>query len=143
MVNKKFIKRKISLIIEELEHLKEYSKFSFKEVVSDFKRQAVVERILERIINRAIDINQHLIGELQTEGKFPKTYKDTFLKLANLEIYPQEFAEGISKSVGTRNVLVHEYDEVDYSQIYSSIKDCLKDYQKYIQYIMDFVDSLE
>lgn len=142
MVNKEFIKRKIFLIEKEFEFLKEFSEFSFQEIVSDFKKQAIVERLMERIIMRAIDINQHLIAELSTEEMSPpKNYKETFLKLADLKIYPKEFAKNISKSVGTRNILVHQYDEIDYSQIYSSISDCLKDYYQYCDYILKFLEK--
>ena len=133
---------KVSLIEEELERLKEFSGFSFQEIASDFKKQAIIERLLERIINRAIDINQHLIAEtLPEEIQSPKSYRETFLKLAEIGVYPQEFAENISKSVGTRNVLVHDYNNVDYSKIYSSIKDCLRDYHQYCDYILKFLDT--
>lgn len=142
MVNKDFVKMKISLIEEELEKLKEFAKFSFQEIVSDFRKQAVIERLLERIINRAIDINQHLIAEiLPEEMQSPKSYRETFLKLAELRVYPKQFAEDIAKSVGTRNVLIHDYNEVDYSKIYSSIGDCLKDYHQYCNYILKFLEK--
>lgn len=143
MVNKDFIKRKVSLIEDELVHLKEFSEYSFEEIVSDFKKQAIVERLLERVITRALDINQHLIAELYKEEMSPpKSYKETFSELVELEVYPKDFAENISKSVGTRNILVHEYDEVDYSKIYSSVSDCLKDYRKYCDYILKFLEKI-
>jgi len=141
-VNKDFVKMKISLIGEEMERLKEFSGFSFQEIVTNFIRQATVERLLERIINRAIDINQHLIGELLPEEmQSPKSYKETFLKLAELGVYPKEFAESIAKSAGTRNILVHDYNNVDYSKIYSSVSDCLKDYHQYCDYILLFISE--
>ena len=133
---------KISLIGEELERLKEFSEFSFQEVVSDFRTQAVVERLLERIINRAIDVNQHLIAEtLPEEMQSPKSYKETFLKLAEIGVYPKDFSESIAKSAGTRNALVHDYNDVDYSKIYSSVSDCLKDYHQYCDYILKFLEK--
>lgn len=142
MVNKSFIRRKIDLIQTELQHLSEFKELSLKEIAKDYKKQAIVERLLERIIIRAIDINQHLIAELSTEKiKPPKNYKETFLKLAELGIYSKEFAKNISKSVGLRNILIHEYNKVDYSKIYSSIVDCLKDYHKYCQYVLKFLEK--
>lgn len=144
MVNKDFIRRKISLIQEELARLSELSKFSFKEISQDYLRQNAVERLLEKIIIRAIDINEHIISELaQKDTPAPKTYKETFLSLIKLNVYPENFALNISKSVGTRNILVHEYDEeIDYSMLYDSIADCLKDYHLYCEYIIKFIDSL-
>lgn len=52
---------------------------------------------------RAIDINEHLISELATgqEDKITRlTYRDTFLKLTALGIYPQTFAEQMATSAG-------------------------------------------
>ncbi len=55
----------------------------------------------------------------------------------------QAVVENISRSVGTRNKLVHEYDSVDQKQIYASIKDCLADYTQYCAYLLTFLHSRE
>lgn len=142
MINKEFITRKITLIQSEFPLLEELAKYSFNEIVSEPMKQAALERILEKIIMRAIDINQHIISELASKNTIvPKDYKETFLRLADFKIFPEEFADEISKSVGARNALAHEYDEVDYSKIYSSMKDCLRDYHQYCQYILDFLEK--
>lgn len=141
-VRKDLIQRKISLIQDDLEALSKLEKYSIEEIVSDFVRQAALERILERIITRAIDINEHLIAELsKADISSPKDYRETFLRLTDLKIYPAEFAQNIAKSVGTRNLLVHQYDEIDYGKIYHSVKDCLKDYGKYIDYILKIIEK--
>lgn len=105
-------------------------------------KEAALERTLEKIIMRAIDVNQHIIAELASKNTVvPKDYKETFSGLVEFKIFSKEFADEISKSVGTRNALAHEYDELDYSMIYSSMKDCLKDYHQYCQYILDFLEK--
>lgn len=140
MIRRDFINRKLSLIQDDLRKLTEFRKFSFKEIKEDFIKQAAVERLLERIISRALDINQHLIAELATSDTSPpKDYRQTFLRLVDFKIYPGKFAEEISKSAGTRNILVHEYDAVDYSLIYASIADCLKHYHRYCDYLVRFL----
>lgn len=142
MINEKFIKRKISLIQDDLAKFVDFAKYSFEEIASDYVKQAAIERFLERIINRAIDINQHLIVELATKGiSAPKDYTETFMILINLNVYPKEFGKEISKSVGTRNILVHEYDKTDQKLIYNSIADCLRDYHKYCNYILKFIEN--
>jgi len=116
--------------------------FSFDEIAADFMKQATVERLLERIISRAIDINEHIIreqGDLAISP--PKDYRETFIRLAELDIYPKDFADEIAKSVGTRNILVHEYDKVDYQRVYDSVKSCLKDYHAYLSYILTFLQK--
>ena len=87
MLNKEFIVRKINLIEGDLFYLKEFAQFSLVEIASDYKKQAVIERLIEKIISRAIDINQHIIGELGGEKSSPKSYKETFLELVDFDIY--------------------------------------------------------
>ncbi|GIX47740.1 MAG: hypothetical protein KatS3mg131_1951 [Candidatus Tectimicrobiota bacterium] len=144
-VNKPLVRRKLGLIAEELGRLLSFRDVSLEELLGDFIRQAAVERILERIINRAIDINEHLIAELATgeEDRITRlTYRDTFLMLADLGVYPRAFGESVARSVGLRNVLVHEYNTVDPAQVHSSIRSCLRDYERYIRYVEAFVERL-
>jgi uncharacterized protein YutE (UPF0331/DUF86 family) len=144
MLRKDFIKKKISLIQEELGNLVVFKEFTLEEVAGDFFKYNTLERLLEKIIIRAIDINQHIIGELADEKtKAPDSYRDTFTEIAKFEVYPKEFGEKISQSVGTRNILVHDYDDekTDYQKIYYSVDDCLKEYHKYCEYILEFLDK--
>lgn len=142
MINEKFIKRKLSLIQDDLAKFADFAKYSFEEISGDYVKQAAIERFLERIVNRAIDINQHLIAELTTkEISTPKDYTETFTILADLNVYSKKFSEEISKSVGTRNKLVHEYDKIDQRLIYDSIADCLRDYHQYCDYILKFIEN--
>lgn len=142
MLKKDLIQRKISLIQDDLAKLSQLSGFSIDEITADFLKQAAVERLLERIISRAIDINEHLIAELTTADIAPpKDYRETFFRLADLSVYPKEFAQEISKSIGTRNLLVHEYDKVDHEKVYGAISDCLRDYHQYIDHILKFLEN--
>ncbi len=145
MINEDFIFRKISLIQEELAKLADLAKFSFDEIAADFYKYNTLERLLEKIILRAVDINEHLLYELATKDiNAPKTYKETFTELSKLDIYPKEFGEKISRNVNMRNVLVHEYDEeMDYSKIYNSLSDCLEDYKKYCGHILKFLENIK
>jgi len=138
MLNKNFIEKKVALIEEDIYRLKNLSNISMKEIISSYEKQAVIERLIEKIITRAIDINQHLIKSLE-EKSIPDNYKDTFLILADLKIFSRKFGENISKSVGLRNILIHDYDKIDYNMLYLSIFDCISDYIKYCDYILKFL----
>lgn len=142
MINKEFIKRKISLIEDELAHLADLAPYSFDEIAGDYIKMAAAERFLERVVNRAIDINQHLITKYSVAGTpTPKDYTQTFTILSSFGVYPSDFGKEVSKSVGTRNTLVHEYDKTDQESIYGSIGDCLRDYHKYCSYVLEFLDK--
>lgn len=135
MVRREFVLRKLQLIADDLERLVQFKDETLASLTGDYVKLAAVERLLERIVMRAIDINEHLISELGTgEGKSTRlTYRDTFLLLAALGVYPQEFAEQIARSAGLRNILVHDYNDADRKIVHGSIKSCLQDYHQYVE----------
>lgn len=141
MLNQEFLIRKIKLIQEDLSHLEPVSKFSFNDIVSDPIKQSAVERYLERIVTRAIDINRHLIAEFGQGNEITRSYEDTFLRLADLKVLSNELAQKIAPSAGLRNVLVHEYDEVDPKLVYESIGEAINQYGEYCAAILKFVDQ--
>lgn len=143
MLRREFVERKLQLIAEELGRLASFRDVSLDELLGDEIRLAAVERILERIILRAIDVNEHLISALATgaeEKSTRLTYRDTFLKLADYGAYSAEFAERIAASAGLRNVLVHEYNDADHRIVHRSIQTALEQYTSYVELVQRFLE---
>jgi uncharacterized protein YutE (UPF0331/DUF86 family) len=141
MLDKEFIKRKIKLIQEELVHLEEFGHVSFDEVAKDFKNLAAVERVLEKIITRAIDINQHILAEKGKGTEAVRKYEQTFTDLADFGVYPEKFGRAIAPSAGLRNRLVHEYDNVDEKIVYNSVGEALSQYAQYCDFMLKFIEK--
>lgn len=144
MIRGEFIVRKLQLIADDLERLLRFKEESLESLKRDEIKLAAVERLLERIVMRAIDVNEHVISALSTgEGRPTRlTYRDTFLMLADLGVYPKDFAEQIARSAGLRNILVHDYNDADRKIVHDSIKSCLRDYHGYVEYVRAFLDRL-
>ncbi len=144
MVRREFVMRKLQLIAGDLERLFQFKDESLESLKNDEVRLAAVERLLERIVMRAIDVNEHLLSELGTgeEKSTRLTYRDTFLLLASIDVYPKDFAEKIARSAGLRNILVHDYNDADRRIIHSAIKTCLHDYHQYVESVRVFLDRL-
>lgn len=143
MINKDFIREKINLITRDLERLKVFSEKTFDEIADDFIKFSAVKNILMEIIGRGIDINEHLISNLALpESEAPKTYKDTFLGLVNINVLPNNFAQEISKSAGFRNAIVHEYNNIANNDIYGTIGEAIKQYTEYCEYILKFCANI-
>lgn len=140
-IDSRFIKRKIKLIEEDLLRLKQLDGFTVDEIAGDFYKYCTVERLLEVIIMRAVDINSHLIARLGIGIEKARGYMDTFIILGDLKILPKKFAEEIAQSAKFRNLLAHEYDELDIKQIHGSIAEGLTDFKKYCRHILDFLDK--
>jgi len=86
MLDKKFIKRKITLIQNELDNLLLIKETTIDDILKDPVKLAAMERFLERVINRALDINQHIIAENSQQA--PLTYKET-LPLWRILVFTQ------------------------------------------------------
>lgn len=95
MVRREFVARKLQLIADDLERLIQFKEETLASLTGDFVKLAAVERILERIVMRAIDVNEHLLSELPAgHGQTTRlTYRDTFLMITDIGV-----STGISPS---------------------------------------------
>lgn len=139
MIDREMVLKKTDVIQHDLARLSEFQDASFDELAKDYWKHKSVERVIEVVINEAIDINQHLIVK-SGKGSLPFDFKESFLLLVDLGVYPKEFAQTIAPSVGLRNILVHQYRELDEGIFYRSIKDCLAQYSAYCRYVLDYLN---
>lgn len=143
MLDINFIQRKIKLIQEDLSKLDKLGRYSFDKISKDFVIFGAVERYLEKIIMRAIDINQHIVAERGKGDEKIRGYEDTFYVISDLGVYGKEFAKKIAPSAGLRNRLVHEYNDTKQEIIYKSVGDAVKQYAEYCDYILKFLKKIK
>ena len=134
-LDEQLIHRKAKLVGSDLEKLQKYSELSEESYLSNEEAQLAVERLLERIIGRLIDINYHVLKEKY--GKLPIDYFDSFLEVAQLGVVKEDLAREVAKSTGLRNILAHEYDEIDNRKVYQAIKTALTQVPLYLQSILN------
>lgn len=133
-LDEQLIHRKVKLIEEDLQKLLPYQKRGEGAYLKDETAQLAVERLMERIIGRLIDVNYHLLKE--KFGKFPVDYFDSFLALSKEGVVSGDIARAVAKSVGLRNILAHEYDIIDPTQVYRAIGDALIQIPQYLQTLL-------
>ena len=100
-----------------------------------------VERLLQLIVDAAIDINTHIITRNNMET--PNDYQGTFAILARGDVMPTDFATRIANSVGLRNLLVHGYEKVERAKMLRDVTQNIGQYYEYVKYIYDFLDKQE
>ena len=66
---------------------------------------------------------------------------DSFIQAAKIGLFPLDFAREIAPSTGERNIIVHEYEEIDDGIVYDSIGYTLVMYEKYYRYIFKFIET--
>lgn len=141
MLNKDFVQRKLALNQKDLERLKEFTNIGLEEIIQDPGKHAACERYLERLIGRALDINQHIIAEKGSIAQEVMRYRETFLALAELGVYSKEFAEKIAPSAGLRNALVHDYNNIDPAVMRKSIGEAVNEFNDYARCVLEFIEK--
>lgn len=139
MIDKTLIVRKINLISEDLKALKPLAEMSLEAYKEYPVNEVLAERYLERMIGRMIDINYHLITELDNPP--PKDYYESFITLGRLKILGSNFAGQIAQSAGLRNRIAHEYDEIDEEKIYEGVKMAVRDMPFYLDAVYKFIQE--
>lgn len=89
----------------------------------------MVERLLERIVTRMIDVNYHLITS--TGQPPPSDYHASFQQLGGLGTLEAGFAYRIARAAGLRNRLVHDYDDLDQRLLFGALREALDDVPVY------------
>lgn len=132
-LDKQLINRKIKLILEDLERLREFQDISLTKYQESYPTQLMVERLLEKLIGRLIDCNFHILKTKHTN--LPNDYFQSFIFMGQHKEVSTQLAQELAKSAGLRNILAHEYDEIDPDKIHAAIPLVLELVPKYLKQI--------
>ena len=132
-LDKEIIRKKLSVILENLNALKPLENMNIDDYISDIYKRKATERLLQELIEAAIDINTHII--VQEGLNAPDDYYESFIKFGELKIISPELAEKLAPSAGLRNRLVSEYDSLDNSIVLDAVKMAEELYPLYIKEI--------
>lgn len=138
-VNHELVQRKLSLILQDLENLRDLEKLDLSDYLADFKNEILAERLLERIIGRMIDINYHLTTEQTLSA--PTDYHDSFVQLGKLNMLTNTDAANFAKLAGLRNRLSHEYNGIDEAIIHQAVKELVAKLPVYLEAIRNFLEQ--
>lgn len=139
MLDIELIRRKLSRLNMYLEKLRPIAQKSLAEYKSDFYLKSSAERLIQLIVECATDINNHTVVE--TGNRPPEDYSVSFIRAADTGLISRELAEKLKGSAGMRNILVHEYMEIDDERVYNAIVLTLKEYKEYIKQVDEFIDK--
>lgn len=138
MIDRDLVTRKMLLITRDLRALTPYAQKPVETYLASEIDEVVVERRLERIIGRMIDINYHLIT--QAGDPPPSDYYESFTQLARINAVPAAFASRIASCAGLRNRIVHEYDDVDPARVYEALLAAVNDVPEYLGYVHRYLE---
>jgi uncharacterized protein YutE (UPF0331/DUF86 family) len=88
-----------------------YGKPSDVAFEEDYLRQDAIALNLQRAAEQVIDLANHVIK--QKKLGLPKESRESFEILADAGVIPRDLAEKLKGMVGFRNILVHQYEDLD------------------------------
>ena len=92
----------------------------------DCDLQDILTRNLSRAVQLCVDIGTHLIANLETPP--PDTMGQTFDVLSDAGIIKEALAIRLKKAVGFRNVVIHNYESIDWAIVHAIARNHLEDF---------------
>jgi len=131
LVDRYVVQARVAKIREYLVLLRRIRRMSDeRRFVSDPLIYGNAERYLQLAIQSVLDISNHTVADLGLG--LPADSKELFALLARRRIVSARLADRLTSMAGFRNLLVHEYLEIDRHRVYRALEDDLGDFERFI-----------
>jgi uncharacterized protein YutE (UPF0331/DUF86 family) len=117
--------------------LARFESISLEEYQKSDDIQTIVERKLQLSIQACIDIANYIIARKRL--RVPDEEGNIFLVLAEEDIISRTLAERMKGMVNFRNILVHEYLEIDNEIVHRNLTQNLSDFNEFAQNIIRYL----
>ena len=126
--------KKIDSILRCINRIESRLPETKKLFLQDLDAQDVVVLNLTRVIQLCVDIAMHIIAQSNTES--PQTMSQSFVKLEQLGVLDKMLANKMQKSVGFRNIAVHNYDVLDLALTFDIANLHIQDFRSFIKQVI-------
>lgn len=136
MVNQSLLKTKIAHIYKSMDRLSRKSGISLKDFKSDTDTQDIIIYNLQLAIQGAIDIASHIVSD---EGwGVPNTLSGLYDILKEHKVIGEKLADTMKRMVGFRNIIIHEYEEIDLDKVHQILTSRLGDFNEFLKQVSIF-----
>jgi len=139
LVDTPLILRKIAELEKYYKQIGEFAGITLDQYVSDWKVQRIVERTLQMMIETCVDIANHIISD--KEFRTPVTYADAFKVLCENGIITNDMLFVMEKMAKFRNIVVHQYENIDAAIIITILTKHLDDFMQYKDAITRYLQN--
>jgi len=133
-MDRQVIDQKLESLFRCLSRIKTKFPVDVDRLAMDFDLQDIVSLNLSRAVQLTVDIGGHIVSISNFQS--PETMGGTFDVLAQNNVLSQDLAIRLKKSVGFRNIAVHNYDAINWHIVHSIIKDHLGDFSEFAKAVM-------
>lgn len=99
--------------------------------------QKVIERTLQQSLEAMLTTGEMLIAEFGF--KKPDKNRDIFKILAEEKVYPQKLVADLVDLAEFRNILVHDYVELNLNKVYNNLVKAIPIGKQYAQHIAKYL----
>jgi len=141
VISRDVINTRLIKLDKALQILQQSSEISYEELISNAVLLSAVERNFQVSIECILDIGNHVIAEKGFES--PDESADIIRIMGEENLVPSEYSVRIKGMTGFRNILIHEYTEIDYHLLYDYLTNHLDDFREFARYISVFLEKEE
>lgn len=127
------IERKLDSLWRCLERVTSKTPATAAEIASDLDTQDVLVLNLSRAVQICVDIAVQILSERKQPP--PETMGRAFDLLAQEGLLPDELAQRLKKSVGFRNLAVHNYEAIDWAIVHAIATRHLGDFEAFAKHV--------
>ncbi len=125
------VQSRLRLIEELLDDLERTGELTADMLEHDRMLRHAIERILSQVVELAVSVNSHVSATVLEDA--PKDYRSSFLLAATAGLIEPQLAADLQPSVGLRNVLAHEYVDIDLKMVAAAAQQAAGQYRAYIR----------
>jgi len=114
------IERRLDRLNECLQKLEPLRGKTLDEFLADTYLRDIVERNLEVAAQCCIDISNRIIS--LENAPHPRDSYESLIRLGEIGVLPINFARKVAPLGGFRNILVHEYLEIDWREVFDNLQ---------------------
>jgi len=134
-MNNPIILKKLESLTRCLSRIEQKRPHSLDILTTDHDLQDIISVNLERSIQISVDIAAIIISEKGYETS--NTMAGCFKVLQTEGVLPTELSEKLQKSIGFRNISVHEYQSIDWKIVYDVIHNHLSNFREFIKIVLE------
>ncbi len=109
------------------------------ELQNNFDLQDIIALNLSRAVQLTVDIGSHIISTMNMPA--PETMGQTFEILAQQNVLTVNVADRLKKSVGFRNIAVHNYEAINWQIVHRIVSEHLKDFTEFAKGVAHWAGS--
>ena len=133
MTSLALIEKGISKIKKYLNILQDYHKYTYEQIINDLTLRGAIERYLYLLVQSALDLAEALISYKKLRR--PATFTECFIILNEAKLIDKDLMQKMIKMAKFRNIITHDYEELDYEIVYDIFKNRIIDIEDFTNMI--------